>query len=96
MTFYSEKDQNRVQCALDALQSMDTRPKAIDDVIQVLSGEKNEARSVAGGSSDFLDETAVYECLANLIREVHNIHGQIMDIHDRLEDKQPRRKWWFA
>lgn len=96
MAFYSEKDQKRIGAALTALRSVELRSESLDGVISVLSGEKNEARSVSEGSSYSLDETAVYECLANLIGEVHNIHGRIMDIHDRLDDSQPRRKWWWS
>lgn len=94
--FYSEKDLKRINAALTALRSVENKSESLDDVIQALSGENNEAHSVSEGNSDFLDETAVYQCLANLIREVNNIHVQIADIHDSLEDKQPRRKWWWS
>ena len=83
--FYTERDQRRINAALTALRSVENKSESLDDVIQVLSGENNEAHSVSEGNSDFLDETAVYQCLGNLIREVHDMQQKIRSLRFDLE-----------
>lgn len=96
MAFYSEKDQKRIGAALTALRSVELRSESLNEVISVLSGENNDDRSVSGGSSDFFDESAVYQCLANLIREVDSMQKKIGNLQidltcERLKAERSRK-----
>lgn len=100
---YNAKDRARLVSALGSLRAMSRQSWQVGQALATLSDEVDSLDSETnqqtqskqvGHSERELDSLS--EAVANLILEVRNIHVQIADIRDSLDDKQPRRKWWFA